>query len=168
MQCYQTLYSTPVGMLRLVANDDYLLLCDWPAAKHASSHIEKLSTYLPNFSGITECENPLLRQAMQSLAAYFDGSREDLNPPIVIFGTTFQCQVWSLLTQIPYSKTMSYKDLAIMLGKPKAVRAVANAVASNPLSIFIPCHRVIGSNGQLSGYEGGVRAKRFLLNLEQE
>ncbi|WP_324288621.1 methylated-DNA--[protein]-cysteine S-methyltransferase [Roseateles sp. SL47] len=110
-------------------------------------------------------QDPLLRQAVAAVQAYFAG-QPFVPPPLSVAGTPFQQAVWSALLQIPTGVTCSYGDLATRLGRPEAVRAVAAAVGRNPLSLLVPCHRVMGANGQLTGYAGGLERKRALLALE--
>ena len=98
---------------------------------------------------------------------YFRRERRAFDIPLLFAGTEFQNKVWDMLLQIPYGRTVSYARMALSLRMPKAVRAVANANGANAISIFAPCHRVIGSNGSLTGYGGGLDAKRFLLELER-
>ena len=100
------------------------------------------------------------------LNAYFDGDRKDFDIPLDLRGTPFQERVWTVLRDIPYGETRSYMDQAIALGIPKAVRAVASANGDNRIAIMVPCHRVIGKNGTLVGYGGGLWRKQFLLDLE--
>lgn len=109
----------------------------------------------------------ILAQAVRELSEYFKGERKDFNLPLDIKGTPFQKNVWSELQKIPYGKTVSYKDIAKKVSSEKAVRAVGTANGRNPLSIVVPCHRVIASNGTLSGYAGGMNIKAKLLQLEQ-
>lgn len=101
------------------------------------------------------------------LDEYFQQTRKNFDIPLSLLGTDFQCQVWQTLLTIPYGKTWSYQQQANLLQKPNSVRAVANANGQNHVSIIVPCHRVIGSNGQLTGYAGGLWRKRYLLDLEQ-
>jgi methylated-DNA-[protein]-cysteine S-methyltransferase len=110
--------------------------------------------------------HPLLREAGNQLAAYFAGKLRQFDLPLEMKGTDFQLRVWNLLIQIPYGQTRSYGDLARALGAPAAVRAVGAANGANPIAIVVPCHRVIGSNGTLTGYGGGLPLKRHLLELE--
>ncbi len=110
--------------------------------------------------------SPVIEQAIRQLEEYFSGSRKMFDIPLRITGTDFQCAIRAELIKIPYGLTVSYAALADKIGNPKAVRAVANAIATNPLSIFVPCHRVIGSDGALCGYAGGISAKKHLLTLE--
>lgn len=105
-------------------------------------------------------------EARQQLADYFAGTRQDFDLELAPQGTPFQCQVWQALRQIPYGDTWSYADLAKYLGQPTAVRAVGAANGRNPLPIIIPCHRVIGSNGTMTGFGGGIPIKQQLLQLE--
>lgn len=100
------------------------------------------------------------------LQEYFEGQRRRFDIPLVMEGTPFQCQVWAALEQIPYGETRSYAEVAQSIDNPKAVRAVGSANGNNPIAIIVPCHRVIGSNGTLTGFGGGLEAKRRLLELE--
>ena len=102
----------------------------------------------------------------RELAEYFAGNLQQFTVPIRLKGTAFRQQVWQALTQIPYGKTVSYKDIAVQINSPKAVRAVGGANHNNPVSIIVPCHRVVGANGSLTGYGGGLDAKKWLLELE--
>lgn len=112
-------------------------------------------------------ETPLIKDTKIQLTEYFEGKRKDFDLPLSLYGTDFQKSVWKALEEIPYGQTCSYKDIAIKIGKPKAARAVGMANNRNPISIIIPCHRVIGHNGSLIGYGGGLSMKKVLLNLEQ-
>jgi len=105
-------------------------------------------------------------EATRQLRAYFAGERKDFDLPLILEGTAFQLQVWNALREIPYGQTISYLQLAQRIGNPKAVRAVGLANGANPIPIIIPCHRVIGSNGSLTGFGGGLPAKKTLLELE--
>ncbi|WNS78138.1 methylated-DNA--[protein]-cysteine S-methyltransferase [Domibacillus sp. DTU_2020_1001157_1_SI_ALB_TIR_016] len=100
------------------------------------------------------------------LYAYFDGTSRTFHLPVDVRGTPFQLQIWEALKQIPYGETYSYSDIAELAGKPAAVRAVGAAIGANPVLITIPCHRVIGKNGALTGYRGGLELKQYLLQLE--
>ena len=113
-------------------------------------------------------ETELLKKAGQQLQEYFSGKRKIFDLPLAPKGTTFQLEVWKALQEIPYGETRSYKDIAIAVGNHKASRAVGLANNRNPISIIIPCHRVIGSNGKLVGYGGGLHIKDYLLNLEKQ
>lgn len=112
-------------------------------------------------------ETPLLRQTANQLDEYFQGSRRAFNVPISPQGTDFEQTVWKALQTIPQGETRSYGDIARQIGRPSACRAVGHANNRNPISIIIPCHRVIGANGKLTGYAGGLTIKQYLLELEQ-
>ncbi|MFT7682425.1 MAG: methylated-DNA-[protein]-cysteine S-methyltransferase [Moritella dasanensis] len=107
-----------------------------------------------------------MQLAVTQLQEYFNGQRHEFSIPLAANGTEFQNKVWQALTTIPYGETWSYKDLAIAVGNPKASQAVGGANSKNPISIIVPCHRVIGKNGNLTGYAGGLDIKQRLLNLE--
>lgn len=113
-------------------------------------------------------KHPVLLQLEEELGEYFAKKRTSFTVPLSPEGTPFQKSVWDTLLKIPYGSTVSYADEAKMLGNPKALRAVANANGKNPISILIPCHRVIASNGSLGGYSGGLWRKEFLLSHERE
>lgn len=113
-------------------------------------------------------ETPLLLQAERELEEYFAGRRRVFSVPLSMGGTPFQMRVWQTLQEIPYGETASYGEIARRIGNAKAARAVGMANHVNPLPIFVPCHRVLGSNGKLTGYAGGLEIKRFLLRLEKE
>lgn len=116
--------------------------------------------------GFEKAETPLLKEASKQLTEYFDRKRKKFDLPLALNGTEFQVKTWKALQSIPYGKTCSYGDLAKKIGNPKASRAVGNANNRNPLHIIVPCHRVIGSNGSLTGYAAGLDVKRLLLDLE--
>lgn len=111
-------------------------------------------------------ETPLLLQAQRELEEYFAGRRRAFSVPLSMHGTAFQLQVWRALGEIPYGETVSYGEIARRIGREKACRAVGMANHANKLPIFIPCHRVVGTNGKLTGYAGGLEAKRILLEIE--
>ena len=121
----------------------------------------------PGNWGQREDSHPLLVETGKQLAAYFAGLLREFDLPLEMQGTDFQMRVWSRLRQIPYGETRSYGDLARALGTPAAVRAVGAANGANPIAIVVPCHRVIGSNGTLTGYGGGIPLKKRLLELER-
>ena len=123
---------------------------------------------ITNIKDIQEFETPLLKKAKKQLEEYFEGKRKKFDLALRLNGTSFQNKVWKALLNIPYAKTCSYKDIAKNIGNENASRAVGNANNKNPLPIFIPCHRVIGSNGKLIGYAGGLDIKIKLLELERE
>jgi methylated-DNA-[protein]-cysteine S-methyltransferase len=157
MNVYQKKMSSPVGTLTLLATDEALLEVSWPNEK---PHRLKKRDVLPGES------HPLLTRAATQLQEYFEGKRESFDLPIAFEGTEFQRRVWEALRGIPHHRTVSYNAIARQIGKPAAVRAVGAAIGRNPISIIVPCHRVIGSNGKLTGFAGGLETKAALLKLE--
>lgn len=143
-------HQSPVGLLRLSADDAGL--CG----------VHFVRDTVPESS--TDCE--LLRRTARELDEYFAGVRREFDIPLSLHGTPFQKRVWAALLQIPYGQTRSYAEVAAMAGSPKACRAVGMANHNNPVSILVPCHRVINADGGLGGYGGGLDTKRFLLKLE--
>lgn len=115
---------------------------------------------------LLETPTKILKQAVKELNEYFAGKRTKFDVPLNPVGTEFQKAVWKELTRIPYGKTISYQELALRINKPKAVRAVGAANGKNPLWMIVPCHRVIGKNGSMTGYAGGISLKKKLLLLE--
>lgn len=144
--------SSPVGPLTLTQEDQAL------TGLHFGEHPQQGA----------EGPTPLLEEAARQLEEYFAGQRKVFSLPLAPKGTEFQLRVWQALLQIPYGETRSYGELAAMVGNPKACRAVGGANHRNPLSILIPCHRVVGTGGSLTGYAGGLNVKEFLLKLESE
>ena len=120
------------------------------------------------FSHVPLGNNTVLDLCKKELDSYFAGNLQEFTVPINPIGTSFRQQVWKALLQIPYGKTASYRDIAVRIENPKSVRAVGGANHNNPISIIIPCHRVIGANGSLTGYGGGLDAKKWLLELEEK
>lgn len=120
------------------------------------------------FDDLDRTETPLIQKAAYELSEYFAGTRKTFNLPLHPHGTSFQLEDWNALRNIPYGKTCSYQDIAIAIGRPKACRAVGMANHNNPIAIVIPCHRVIGKNGSLTGYGGGLEIKQYLLTLEEQ
>lgn len=158
--------QTPCGGLKLGTFEGKLCLCNWIDEKHPGRVERRLQTALK--AAYAEGETELIREAVSQLDDYFVGRRTVFDLPLLIIGTDFQRRVWRRLQEIPYGQTLSYASLAASLGVPRAVRAVANANGANALSLFIPCHRVVGAGGALTGYAGGLEAKRFLLHLESQ
>ncbi len=159
-------YQPPCGELLLGIHTDRLCLCDWTAGKHHPRIITRLQRALN--AHVAEGDTPMLQQAIRELDAYFSGKKHPFKTPLLLPGSKFQKRVWQRLLLIPGGQTLSYGELARALGVPSAVRAVANAFGANALSIFVPCHRVIGSHGDTGGYAGGLDAKSYLLTLEQQ
>ena len=139
-------------------------MCDSATERHHERVRRRLSR--PLDVEFTEGTSAVIEAAVTQLDEYFAGERREFDVPLMFAGTEFQKQVWNELLQIPFSRTTTYGELARRIGHPAAVRAIANAVGSNALSVLVPCHRVLGADGTLTGYAGGLPAKRHLLNLE--
>ncbi|RYG60999.1 MAG: methylated-DNA--[protein]-cysteine S-methyltransferase [Alphaproteobacteria bacterium] len=152
-----TTIPSPVGPLALVASPTGLVAVLW---ENDSPTRVSLPSLQPDAS------NPILKMAEEQLAAYFKGTLTAFTIPLHVHGTPFQQQVWQALRSIPYGETRSYAHIAHQLGAPTATRAVGAANGKNPLSIIVPCHRVVGATGSLTGFAGGLPAKQFLLNHE--
>lgn len=161
-----TLYHSPTGDMILGSYRDKLCMCDWDIEKRRVSVDKRICSYLN--AEYQEGSSDIIRETIMQLDEYFEGQRKKFSIPLVFTGTPFQCSVWTELMTIPYGTTLSYAELARHLDNPKAVRAVASANAANPISILVPCHRVIGSNRQLTGYAGGLSAKQYLLAFESK
>lgn len=166
---YSREIKSPFGELILGAYNGELLLCDWKYRKMRTTIDKRIKEGL----GLTDIDSrirgndtEIIEETKQQLAQYFEGERTEFDLPIRTIGTDFQKEVWIALQQIPFGETRSYLQLSQELGNPKAIRAVAAANGANALSIVIPCHRIIGSNGELTGYAGGLNAKKKLLELE--
>jgi len=157
-------YQSPCGELMLGSFGDKLCMCDWRNEKRRAIIDKRIQTGL----GATyeEGTSEVIEKTVIQLDEYFARKRTTFNIPLIFVGTDFQKAVWEELLNISYGKTVSYGELSRRLGNPKAVRAVAAANGANPISIFVPCHRVIGSNHKLVGYGGGLAAKKGLVELE--
>ena len=151
--------SSPLGWLRLESDGDVLTACSW-TDKAIEESSDKM---LKEGSNELEC----ITAARRQLDEYFRGERKAFDLHIHLCGTDFQKSVWHQLLLIPYGTTISYSTLAKLIGNPNATRAVAQACHRNPLAVIIPCHRVIGANGSLTGYAAGVERKRGLLDIER-
>ena len=158
-------YNSPCGELILATVGDELCLCDWNEKPCAERNKQRLVRYL-NADFSTET-SPVLELTKQELDEYFAGKRKTFDIPTHPVGTDFQKQVWQALLEIPYGETRTYKEIAQKVNNRKGVRAVAQAIGANGISILIPCHRVIGSNHSLTGFAGGIEAKKHLLKLEE-
>ena len=154
---YKTIES-PIGQLKLVASDKGLVAILW---ENDSPRRVRLSDLQEND------EHPVLLETQRQLTEYFAGRRKTFSVALDMRGTPFQKNVWEALLAIPFGETRSYGQLARQLGNPRATRAVGAANGRNPISIIVPCHRVIGSTGKLTGFAGGLETKAHLLNLEQ-
>ena len=146
-------YDSPCGEMVLASVGEALCLCDWNGMPCACRNKRRLARRL---------------KAKKQLEDYFACRRKAFDIPLRLVGTDFQQQVWEALLGIPYGETVSYKDIALRVGNPEGVRAVAQAVGANGIAIFIPCHRVVGSNHSLTGFAGGLEAKRMLLEIENK
>lgn len=149
---YSAYYDSPIGRLLLEADDVV---------------ITKVH-FMEDLQVTVSAPSPVLEKCMAELDEYFDGKREKFSVPVHAFGTDFQQKVWAQLLTIQFSKTISYADLAKQLGDQKVIRAAGSANGKNPIAIIIPCHRVIGSDGSLIGYGGGLWRKKWLLDFERK
>ena len=147
---HRIVFDTPVGLMALECQGEYLTALDLP-----HHHMDPF--------GI---ETPLLERGQVELAEYFQGKRREFDLPFAPKGTPFQQKVWNELAKVPYGTVVTYGELAARVGSPKACRAVGQANHNNPLPIFLPCHRVVGTKGALIGYAGGLELKQWLLRLE--
>ena len=159
-------YFSPCGELVLASYADKLCLCDWFDSPCYERNIRRIVRYF-KASFKTETSS-VLEEAKRQLDEYLAGNRKAFDIPLHLVGTDFQQQVWNELLNIPYGATTSYKEIAQSIGKPKAVRAVAGAIGANGISIIIPCHRIVGSDNSLTGYAGGLEAKKMLLQIETQ
>lgn len=152
MSANTTYYHSPVGILKISGTDQYISEVTFHDTSHKAEGGKNIS--------------PMLINCIEQLIQYFNGERRQFDLPLNQTGTPFQQEVWNHLLTIPFGKTISYLNLAKMTGDTKATRAVANANGKNNIAIIIPCHRVIGSNRELTGYAGGLWRKKWLLEHE--
>ena len=152
----RTQMPSPLGMLTLVGSDAGLRAVVWPGDRAGRVPLGQTD----------EGEAPVLDETRRQLDEYFAGDRREFDLPLDLVGSEFQVAVWRSLAAIPYGSTSTYGQQAARLGKPAAVRAVGAANGRNPVSIVLPCHRVVGADGSLTGFAGGLAAKRWLLDLE--
>lgn len=152
-------HPTPFGLLALIASDSGLRAILWPVERGGRVHLP---------SGIAEsADHPVLTATAEQLDQYVAGERRDFDLPLDLHGTEFQRLVWEGLADIPYGETRTYREHAAHIGRPSAIRPAAAAIGRNPVSIVLPCHRVVGSDGHLTGFAGGLETKRGLLDHEQ-
>jgi methylated-DNA-[protein]-cysteine S-methyltransferase len=149
--------ESPVGKLKLVASANALIAVLWERERPNRVKLAMLQH---------DPQQPILKETERQLGEYFAGTRNQFDLPLEPTGTEFQKKVWRALQEIPFGQTRSYLDLAKSIGSAKAVRAVGAANGKNPLSIVVPCHRIVGANGTLTGFAGGLEAKAKLLALE--
>ena len=171
--------NTPDGELILGSCGEMLCMCDWaPEPRHGKvcnrlakilgAEFTKVEYNTNTASGKKNKNgNSLINKTIKELKEYFAGKRKEFDIPLLFAGTDFQKKVWNELLKIPYGQTVSYMDIARKIKRPTAVRAVAGAIGANPMSIIVPCHRVIASNNTLGGYAGGLKAKKQLLEREK-
>jgi methylated-DNA-[protein]-cysteine S-methyltransferase len=153
-------YASPLGTIILAASELGLALCCFDDHRALPASMQHDDAHGAS-------EHAVLRQASRQLKEYFEGRRKQFDLALdMAYGTVFQQSVWQALLRLGHGHTCCYADVATAIGKPSAVRAVGAAVGANPLSIFVPCHRVIGADGSLTGYAGGLERKTFLLQLE--
>lgn len=149
--------DSPVGLLRLIGSDSGLRAILWPEEREGRVTFDER---------IIDGEHPVLTETANQLASYLAGDRHDFDLLLDPVGTDFQREVWAGLQEIPYGETQTYGELADSLERPGAARAVGAATGRNPISIVIPCHRLVGSTGALTGFAGGIESKRWLLDHE--
>ena len=153
-------FETPIGTLRLVGSEDVVERIDLPNRAAEAPH--------PAWGPSSGAPPAALAKARHQIDEYFAGERREFDLPLAVTGTEFQRRVWSELRRIPFGETISYSELAARIGRPSASRAVGTANGRNPLPVVVPCHRVIGSDGRLTGFGGGLPTKQALLDLERE
>jgi methylated-DNA-[protein]-cysteine S-methyltransferase len=157
MSLFFSRLDSPVGALKIVANHRALVAVGWR---------DEYAGQVPVRDAVATSSHPVLTECARQLGEYFEGSRRGFDMPLELMGTEFQRRVWTALQTIPFGETRSYAQIARQIGAASAVRAVGAANGRNPISIIVPCHRVIGSSGALTGFGGGLEAKARLLALE--
>lgn len=150
MNCYKGYMDSPIGPLEIICNEKALLVVEFVETKGEETE-----------------QNEILKEVKRQLEEYFEGKRKNFELELFLEGTDFQKKVWSELANIPYGETISYKEQAERIGNVKAIRAVGTTNGKNKIPIILPCHRVIGTNGKLTGYAGGLHRKQWLLDLEK-
>lgn len=161
---YTTIYKSPFGELLLGEYEEQLCMVDWNHRSKRQQVDERIKSFFK--AEYIDQLTPLHQQVITQLKEYADRKRTTFNLPLIFAGTAFQQKVWNELLKIPFGKSISYLELSRRLGDEKAIRAVASANGANSISILVPCHRIIGSNGELTGYAGGTAVKHKLLQLE--
>jgi AraC family transcriptional regulator, regulatory protein of adaptative response / methylated-DNA-[protein]-cysteine methyltransferase len=161
-----TKLDTPLGEMIAGATEEGICLLEFNDRKKLPAQYKDLTEYLN--TTIEEGNNKHLKELKKQLKEYFDGKRKEFDIPLVTPGTLFQQSVWKELLKIEYGSTRSYLEQSLALNNPEAIRAVANANGMNRIAIIIPCHRVIGANGRMTGYGGGVHRKKWLLDHEKK
>ncbi len=156
MPSFFTSINTPLGKITLMSDGNVVTGIFFEQQKN-----------MPLLNAFTQTDLPIFSLVEQQLHEYAQGIRKKFKIPLNPVGTNFQRKVWQAVAEIPYGSTVSYRHVAERMGNPRSVRAVAHAVASNPILLLIPCHRIIGSNGKLVGYAGGVERKQIMLTIEK-
>lgn len=156
--------NSPLGLLTVGATDKGICLLEFDDEQRIAKHLAQFNKR--EEVELITAKSDLITQAEEQLKAYFDGERKEFDLPLDMVGTDFQLKVWKELLKVPYGITRSYKEQAIAVGDLKAIRAVATTNGENRISILIPCHRIIGADGSLTGYGGGIWRKQKLLELE--
>jgi len=159
-------YKSKYGELIIGSYEDQLCICDWRYRKMRDQIDKRIQTGL-NAEYVEE-SSAIIANTITQLEEYFAGNKQIFDIPLLLVGTDFQKQVWEELLKIPFGKTGTYLEQSVKLNNPKAIRAVASANGANAISIIIPCHRIIGSDGKLVGYAGGLDVKKKLLRLENQ
>lgn len=170
---YSAMLDSPIGTMTLTATDKCLCHLDFAPYEAVQERLQQwalhqIGSYAADIRLVEASDHPQLKEADRQLQLYFAGELQQFELPVQMYGTPFQQKVWAALQQIPYGETRSYKDIAVMLGQPGAMRAVGGANNRNPVSIIVPCHRVIGAKGQMVGYGGGLAIKTALLAIEKK
>jgi AraC family transcriptional regulator, regulatory protein of adaptative response / methylated-DNA-[protein]-cysteine methyltransferase len=160
-----TKIETELGIMIAGAVEEGICLLEFSDRKMLNTEYKDLARYLN--TTLEEGENRHFKILRKQLKEYFEGTRKEFSVPLVTPGSSFQQAVWNELIKIPFGTTRSYLEQSVALGKPESIRAVANANGMNRIAIIIPCHRVIGSDGSLTGYGGGLKRKRWLLDHEK-
>ncbi len=161
-----TYLEVPVGKMIAAVSNDRLCLFDFLYRKNIDKIINRIETYTGE--KLTEKDHPLFRDLSLQINEYFAGERKEFSLPLHFAGSSFQQTVWNALLTIPYGQTRTYEEQSIYLKNEKAIRAVATANGQNGIAIIVPCHRVIGKDGNLTGYAGGLPTKKRLLDLEKK
>jgi len=162
--CIQA-FTTPLGEMIGGTSHHGICLFEFNNGDRSSRTLSRIQSRTK--SEVREEAHPLLTDLIKQVKSYFAGERRAFDLPLSMMGTPFQVKVWNRLLAIPYGHTMSYADLALKLGDKNSIRAIGQASGANHLAILVPCHRVIGSDGSLTGYGGGIERKHYLLNLER-
>lgn len=157
-------YKSPVGELIIGSYDEQLCVCDWRYRKMRTTVDSRIQKGLD--ADYEDGSSDAIAETISQLNQYFEKGRSQFDLPLLFVGTAFQKEVWNALLKVPFGKTETYMGLSKQLNNPKAIRAVASANGANAISIIVPCHRIIGSNGELVGYAGGLEAKKKLLDIE--